>query len=90
MRVRLLPSAERDLRGIYDYVTVDNPGVARALVGRVRDRILGLADFPNQGRSGSGGNRELVIVGTPYLAVYRVTGCEVLVLRVLHGARKRS
>jgi toxin ParE1/3/4 len=41
------------------------------------------------GRSGRvDATKELVILGTPYLVIYRVKGKRVEILRVLHGSRK--
>ena len=52
-------------------------------------RASDLAEFPLQGRPGRLPNtRELVIVGTPYLLVYRVTRERIDILRVVHGAQR--
>lgn len=54
----------------------------------IREAVERLADFPQRGRPGRlEGTRELVIVGTPYLAVYRTGETSVRILRVLHGAQ---
>jgi toxin ParE1/3/4 len=90
MSVRILRRAEADLRRIKDYIEIDNPAAARAIIRRIRERCLDLADFPHQGRPAGGGLRELVIAGTPYLAIYRIAGDEVRILRVLHGRQRRS
>nr|GAJ35192.1 hypothetical protein BDOA9_0143920 [Bradyrhizobium sp. DOA9] len=34
------------------------------------------------------GTRELVIVGTPYVAAYAVTEGSIRILRILHGTQK--
>ncbi len=34
------------------------------------------------------GTRELVVTGTPYVIAYRVEAHAVVVLRVMHGARR--
>jgi plasmid stabilization system protein ParE len=48
-----------------------------------------LRDFPDSGRHGrTTGSRELVIIGTPYVAAYQVTGEAIRILRVLHGAQQ--
>ena len=88
MKVRILRRAEADLLSIYRYIASDNPPAARSLTRHIRERCLGLADFPEQGRPASGGLRELVIAGTPYIAVYRIAGDTVRVLRVLHGKQQ--
>ncbi len=50
-----------------------------------------LADHPEMGRTGRmRGTRELVISGTPFIAVYRVTpkAGRIELLRLLHGAQR--
>lgn len=67
----------------------DNPGAAINTVLRVLEAVEGLAEHPNIGRPGRvPGTRELVVSGTPYIAIYRVRTNTVWVLRVLHGARR--
>jgi toxin ParE1/3/4 len=47
-----------------------------------------LAQFPEQGRTGrKSGTRELALSGLPYLAVYRLNGDAIEILRILHGAQ---
>ncbi|WP_136066365.1 type II toxin-antitoxin system RelE/ParE family toxin [Modicisalibacter radicis] len=89
MRVRWLARALRDLEAIADYIAEDNPGAALRMVDRVESCTEGLADSPHRGRAGRvDGTRELVVTGTPYLVIYRVTTSTVDVLRVLHGAQQ--
>ena len=88
MRLRLTPRARHDLRRIATFIALDNPTAARTVVERILDRCAGLADFPQQGRPAERGRRELVIAGTPYIAVYRVADDEVHILRVLHGKQQ--
>jgi toxin ParE1/3/4 len=48
-----------------------------------------LADHPAMGRPGRvARTRELVVLGTPYIVVYRTEAPAVVVLRVLHGAQR--
>jgi plasmid stabilization system protein ParE len=48
-----------------------------------------LRRFPAMGHDGRViGTRELVVAGTPYIAVYRKGRTSVRVLRVLHGAQQ--
>ena len=88
MRLRLAPRARHDLRRITTFIALDNPTAARAVVERILERCADLLDFPQQGRPAERGRRELVIVGTPYIVVYRVVGDEVHILRVLHGKQQ--
>ncbi|MFH1689574.1 MAG: type II toxin-antitoxin system RelE/ParE family toxin, partial [Candidatus Eisenbacteria bacterium] len=81
----------RDLDSIDSYIRKDNAGAAVRTVLRVLDALEGLAEFPNVGRPGRlFGTRELVISRTPFIAVYRVRGNVVWILRVLHSSQKWS
>ena len=89
MRVRLTPSAERDLEDIEIFISADNPGAAIETVLGIIDSIQILADHPEVGRSGRiEGTREYVVPGTSFIAAYRITSDQIEVLRVLHGARE--
>jgi len=47
-----------------------------------------LENFPELGRTGrKPDTRELVFTGLPYLAIYRIRGEAVEILRILHGAQ---
>ena len=47
-----------------------------------------LAQFPEQGRTGrKSGTPELVLTGLPYLAIYRLEGDGIEILRILHRAQ---
>jgi addiction module RelE/StbE family toxin len=78
-----------DRTSIFDYIETDNPRAAIAVDDRIERRVEGLMQFPEMGRPGRiEGTRELVISGTPHIAVYRIMGDTVLILRVLHGAQQ--
>ena len=48
-----------------------------------------LADFPESAKPGRvSGTRELVVPATPFIVVYRIEAAGIVILRVLHGARK--
>jgi toxin ParE1/3/4 len=48
-----------------------------------------LAELHERGRPGRKvGTRELIFTGLPYLAIYRVRGDTLEILRILHGAQK--
>ncbi|NJN63114.1 MAG: type II toxin-antitoxin system RelE/ParE family toxin [Coleofasciculaceae cyanobacterium RL_1_1] len=91
MRVRYLSFAIADLAEIRAYLGTNYPSLVTEARQKLRDSLNGLARFPNLGRSGRVfGTRELVIpkVGKlTYVAVYRVVGDEVQILRVLVGRR---
>ena len=78
--------ADRD--AIFDYIEADSPQAAIAVDDRIRQQIEELIKFPEIGRPGRiDGTRELIIQRTPYIAVYRIAGRTIRILRVLHGAQ---
>jgi toxin ParE1/3/4 len=89
MRVEWSVFARADREAIFDYIEADNPQAAVAIDDRISEQVASLARFPESGRPGRiEGTRELVIVRTPYIAAYRISGKTVRILRVLHGARR--
>jgi toxin ParE1/3/4 len=59
------------------------------MLERIFSAIEVLERHPEAGRRGRvPGTRELVILGTPFLVAYRVTGKGIDILALLHGARK--
>ena len=79
-----------DLDNIADYYFDERAfEVAINLPETIRERLKMLSDHPAAGKAGRiAGTREMVLVGTPYLAVYRMANNRVEVLRVLHGAQQ--
>lgn len=89
MKIKWLDSAIDNLSNIADYIAEDNPQKARHLVSKIRSAIANLAKQPAMGRPGRvQGIREIVIVGTPYLIVYRLQHDSIEILRVLHSSQK--
>ncbi len=90
MRVRWTESAARDLTNVCDYTQEHNgPEAARRLALRVYEAIGSLPQFPHLGRLGrKPGTRELVLSGSPFLAVYRLYKDVIEIARILHGAQK--
>ncbi|PBC11391.1 type II toxin-antitoxin system RelE/ParE family toxin [Mesorhizobium sp. WSM3859] len=77
-----------DRDGIFTHIETDNPAAAITIDERIVTATGRLRDFPESGRTGRlAGTRELVIVGTPYVAVYQVAEGRIRILRVLHGAQ---
>jgi addiction module RelE/StbE family toxin len=89
VKIVFSPQARDDLRESFLYIAGDNPDAARALLKRLRSRITDLEDAPHIGRPGRvPGTRELAIPGTAYIAPYQVSGDQLQILRVYHGARQ--
>ena len=89
MKIVWSPFALSDRDGIFTHIEADNPAAAIAVDERIVAAISRLRDFPQSGRHGRlAGTRELVIVGTPYVAAYQLTDGTIRILRVLHGAQR--
>ena len=72
-----------------DYIAQDNPMAAVGQGDRIEEQVQILLEHPQMGRPGrKKGTRELVISRTPFIAVYRVNGKRIELLRLLHGSQK--
>jgi toxin ParE1/3/4 len=88
--VKLVRRAERQLERIHRYIARDSVRNADRILLEIAAELARLSRFPSAGRAGEiQGTRELVISGTSYVAVYRVTGRVVDVLGIFHGAQRR-
>ena len=89
MRLTWSAFALSDRDAIFTFIELENPAAAILVDERIVVAVRRLTDFPASGRVGRiAGTRELVISGTPYVAVYTITEATVRVLRVLHGAQE--
>ena len=89
MRLEWTLPAFEDIQEAGRYIALDDPRAAKRMAERVREAVEYLVDQPNIGRPGRvQGTRELVISGTPFIAVYWVRGDIVQILRLLHHARQ--
>jgi toxin ParE1/3/4 len=88
MIVRLTAEAERDLQTIGDFIALDSPAAAILFTRELREKCLGLADFPTRfplvPRYESSGVRRRVHGN--YLIFYRIAAEAVIVLHILNGA----
>lgn len=72
-----------------DYVAEDNPRAAIEQGDRIEQQVNQLVQHPELGRPGRvRGTRELVISRTPLIAVYRLKGERIELLRLLHGSQR--
>jgi len=89
LKIKISLPATEDLDAIEAYIRKDNPDAAVRTVLKVLGTIEQLAEFPNIGRPGRiASTRELVVGGTPLIAIYGVREDTIFVYRVLHGARR--
>lgn len=80
--------AEADLAEIAAYIAADNPRRAASFVNELIDRCLAIASRPLAARERPeiGDGVRLVVHGK-YVVVYRIDDGDILILRVVHGAR---
>jgi toxin ParE1/3/4 len=86
-----LPRALKDQDAQIDHIAAQSPQAAIEQSDRIENHIDMLADFPEMGRVGRRhGTRELVVVQTAFIVVYRIRPRvrRVEILRVLHGAQQ--
>jgi toxin ParE1/3/4 len=80
--------ALQDLDDIASYIVLDSPRSAEKVVRRIVETVAALAYHPKMGRAGrDGSTRELVVSGTPYIAVYRLRE-RIEIITIFHSARK--
>jgi len=78
-----------DLEDMRRHIAQENPAAGARIRAAIRNAVERLADHPYLGRSGRvEGTRELVIAGTPFIAVYRVLANRLRILAVIHGSRQ--
>ncbi len=82
------PQAVRDLEAIADYIAADNPTRAQSFVQELRERCRLLGDFPESARSFPElGKDARILPYRNYVIIYRNLRDQVLISRVIHGAR---
>jgi toxin ParE1/3/4 len=91
MRIRWTPAAAADLQNLSDYLKDHHPHYQQPTMRKVYAAVQSLKEWPHRGRAGrEEGTRELLFPPLPYIAVYRVKGQSIEVLRIYHGAQDRS
>ncbi len=80
--------AERDLAEIADFIAKDNTVRAMSFVNELIDCCLAIEEHPTLARIRPeiGKGIRLSIYGS-YVVIYRIEGDDVVILRVVHGAR---
>lgn len=89
--LRYLPSAERDLLSILDWVALDSSSRAYSLLAELDQRVAALASHPFLGRIPRDARLQAlgyrVLVVEAYLVFYKVIDETVEVHRAVHGSR---
>jgi toxin ParE1/3/4 len=79
-------TAARNIDEIWNYIAQDNLEAADRTIEQLRGSVEHLKHHPRMGRSGRmRTTRELIVVGTPYILVYRVSQATIEIVRILHG-----
>ncbi len=87
MPIKWTQTALRSVDEIAAYIAKDNPTRATSFVLGLQDAVAKLQAHPGMGRAGRvPGTRELVLHKN-YIAIYRVRGGDVEILRLHHAAR---
>lgn len=84
--------AVRDIKDIFDWIAKDSPATALRIVGRIRQNIEILGDYPQLGKVGRIENTfELSVSGLPYVVIYRLgfggRPDNILIEAILHTSR---
>lgn len=88
MAIKWTKAALRSVDEIASFIAQDSPVRATSFVAHLKASIDRLQNFPGMGRAGRvPGTRELVL-HKHYIAIYRVKGGDVEVLRIHHVARE--
>jgi plasmid stabilization system protein ParE len=90
MKVRFSRLALAELDAILTYVAEANPTAASQVEARVRRVVDRIAQFPEGAPEipKRPGIRSVPLIRYPYVIHYAVNREEVVVLRILHGARR--
>lgn len=87
MSIKWTKTALRSVDEIAGYITKDNAIRATSFVQELKSAVTKLATHPGIGRAGRvPGTRELILHKN-YIAIYRVRGDDVEILRLHHVAR---
>ena len=88
MSVVFRKQALADLNAIGDYIAADNPERACSFIESIKERCIKIGENPTAARLRSEWGPQIrAIVFGNYLIIYRKEEDEVLILRVIHGAR---
>jgi plasmid stabilization system protein ParE len=90
MKVRLSKLALAELDAILAYIRAENPVAAARFEGRIKRVFDRVAQFPKgaQQVENRPGIRRVPLVRYPYVVHYGIFDGEVIILRIIHGARR--
>ena len=89
MRIEWLPEAARNLTAQLEWIAEHDPWAAIDAGDALHAGVARLADHPPIGRPRRApATRELAVVGSPYVVIYRIERTAVPVQRILHGVQR--
>ncbi|MDQ0470247.1 type II toxin-antitoxin system RelE/ParE family toxin [Labrys wisconsinensis] len=91
MRIVWLARARHDRTAAIDHIALDSPRAGLEQLDEIESQVEHLATYPAMGRVGRWrGTRELVVVRTPFIVVYRVRSKlrRIEIVRLMHGAQQ--
>ncbi len=90
MRIEWSDHAVSDLKAISEYIERDRSlDTVNRDTRAIYEAIRNLQNMPLRGRHGRvGSTRELTVPRLPYLAIYEVIEHRVVILNIVHGARR--
>ncbi|HWB49982.1 MAG TPA: type II toxin-antitoxin system RelE/ParE family toxin [Stellaceae bacterium] len=78
-----------DLEAARRHIAENNPAAAARVHAAILTSVARLANHPNLGRPGRvPGTRERVVPRTPYIIAYAVIDDELMILSIMHSARR--
>ncbi len=87
MKIEWARQAVDDLGTIRTYIAESDPCSAAKIAGQILTSVTMLSETPHRGRPGRvPGTRELILPGTPYIVVYRVSSDTLQIIAVLHSS----
>jgi toxin ParE1/3/4 len=90
VNARYSSRAIRDLADIAEYLVKRSPSGAQSVERRIRKTVELIAAFPGSGRTleQRPAIRVMPVGRYPYLVFYTLSGDEIVILHIRHGARK--
>lgn len=89
MQVVWLENARAARMAAVEYIAQENVTAALRQLDEIEQQTSRLTEYPKLGRADrKTGTLELVINRTPFIAVYRIKGDVIQILRFLHGSQK--
>jgi len=79
--------SERWLKDIFEYIALDNPDAAEAVVAGIYDRAQALVDFPESGHKYERSTDDIrILLYSHYRIAYSLKNDKINILGVFHGA----